>query len=183
VGGSHHGQILPQVHGAACAAPRRRRVTQPREPHVPVELNPPRGNKAFLIGHAIGVQVYECVSTPAGFDWRFVAPRAELFDDRGKLIIAHFGGPTWQARDGSRVVGKLERSVTVSRTAIPWLLLSRASSSAGPDGDLLAKTTFIQRISTRGGLAPSVALCNQQRLGRTFASPYTSDYIFFKKAY
>ena len=29
------------------------------------------------------------------------APRANLFDDNGRLIIAQFGGPTWQATDGS----------------------------------------------------------------------------------
>ena len=82
---------------------------RPLEPVVPAEIRTPPGNKAFLVGHAFGVQVYECASGPAGFEWRFVEPRAKLFDRFGNLIITHFGGPTWQARDGSRVVGRLER--------------------------------------------------------------------------
>jgi hypothetical protein len=156
---------------------------RPLEPVVPAEIRVPPGNKAFLVGHAVGVQVYECASGTAGFEWRFVEPRAKLFDSFGNLIIAHFGGPTWQARDGSRVVGRLERSVTVNRQSIPWLLLSRASSAPGPaGGDLLVDTTFIHRISTRGGLAPSVAFCNKLTLGAKVQSPYTADYVFYKAA-
>jgi hypothetical protein len=154
---------------------------RPLEPVVPAEIKVPPGNKAFLVGHALGVQVYECASGTAGFEWRFVEPRAKLFDRFGKLIITHFAGPTWQARDGSRVVGRLERSVTVNRRSIPWLLLSRASSSAGPaDGDQLVDTTFIHRISTNGGLAPAVAFCNKLTLGARVESPYTADYVFYK---
>ena len=52
----------------------------------------------FLIGHAVGVQIYSC----NGVVWSFVAPRANLVDDQGKLIISHFAGPTWQAKDGSK---------------------------------------------------------------------------------
>ena len=157
-------------------------VRPPLEPVVPAEIRTPPGNKVFLVGHAFGVQVYECASGPAGFEWRFVEPRAKLFDKFGNLIIAHFGGPTWQALDGSRVVGRLERSVTVDRRSIPWLLLSRASSAPGPRGDLLVDTTFIHRISTRGGLAPSVAFCNKLTLGKKVESPYTADYFFYKAA-
>src|SRR6059036_1002722 len=40
-------------------------------------------------------------------------------DDNGKLIITHFGGPTWQAKDGSKVVGQLVDRVTVDATSIP----------------------------------------------------------------
>ena len=62
-------------------------------------------NKQFLGAHAIGVQIY---AGPTG--WTFVAPRANLYDHRGRLIITHFAGPTWQAKDGSKVVGKLAAS-------------------------------------------------------------------------
>ena len=37
-------------------------------------------------------------------------------------------------------------------SAIQWLLLARASSAAGADGDRLTGTTHIQRINTVGGL-------------------------------
>src|SRR6266487_2541514 len=125
----------------------------PPPPVVPSKIQVPDGNKVFLVGHAVGVQIYSCNATPSGFVWGFVAPHANLYDDHGKLIITHFAGPTWQAMDGSRVVGHLVDSVTVDPTAIAWLLLS-ASTTPGPDGDRLVATTFVQRIATTGGLAP-----------------------------
>src|SRR5262249_57282249 len=61
-------------------------------PAVPDGLNPPVGNKPFLVGHGVGVQIYACNGTT----WNFVAPRASLFADNGQLIIDHFAGPSWQ---------------------------------------------------------------------------------------
>jgi Protein of unknown function (DUF3455) len=153
----------------------------PPPPVVPSKIEVPDGNKVFLIGHAIGVQIYSCNATSSGFVWGFVAPRANLYDDHGKLIITHFAGPTWQAMDGSRVVGRLVDSVTVDATAIPWLLLSAASTAAGPDGDRLVATTYIQRIATTGGLAPPARTCNAATVGAVAEVPYTADYYFWKK--
>ena len=123
----------------------------PPAPTVPSTLQPPAGNKVFLVGHAVGVQIYSCNVTASGFAWGFVAPRADLYGDNGKLVATHFGGPTWQARDGSFVVAQRAADpVTVDSTAIPWLLLSPVSKGAGPDGDRLAHTTYIQRIGDHG---------------------------------
>ncbi len=83
----------------------------------------------FLVGHGVGVQIYSCNDTSSGFVWGFVTPRADLFNDNGKLLTTHFGGPTWQAKDGSRVVGRAEADVTVDPTAIPWLRVAAASTS------------------------------------------------------
>ena len=130
------------------------------------------GSKVFLIGHAVGVQIYSCNGTA----WSFVAPRANLFDDHGKLIITHFAGPTWQAKDGSMVVGHAEASVTVDRTAIPWVRLSAVSTTPGR----LGNTTNIQRIATTGGLAPPAADCNATTAGTVAEVPYTADYYFWK---
>ena len=92
--------------------------------------------------------------------------------------MTHFGGPSWQAKDGSRVVAQRVDGVTVDASAIPWLLLSTVSTTAGPDGDRLAKTTFIQRIATTGGLAPAAADCNAATVGHVVEVPYTADYYF-----
>ena len=150
----------------------------PPDPVVPGEIDVRDGNKVFLVGHGVGVQIYSC----NGVVWSFVAPRANLFNDHGKLTVTHFGGPTWQAKDGSRVVGRVVDggSVTVDRTAIPWLLLS-ASTAAGPDGDRLVDTTFIQRTATTGGLAPPAAECNATTAGTVAEVPYTADYFFWKR--
>src|SRR4051794_22948034 len=133
----------------------------PAPADVPGRLAVGEGNKVFLVGHAVGVQIYTCDATAAGYRWTLLAPRADLFGDNGKLIVEHFAGPTWQAKDGSKVVGRRVDGVTVDPAAIPWLLLSAASPSAGPDGGRLAGTTFIQRVATTGGLAPAAATCNE----------------------
>jgi hypothetical protein len=151
----------------------------PAEPAVPAKISVPAGNKLFLVGHATGVQIYLCDVTPAGFAWSFVAPRANLYDSRGKLLMTHFAGPTWQAKDGSRVVGRVVDRVTLYPTAIPWLLLSTASTTVGQDGDRLAGTTYIQRLNTSGGLAPDTA-CGAKTFGTTVRVPYSADYAFWK---
>ena len=126
---------------------------EPAAPIVPELIQVEDGHKVFLVGHAVGVQIYRCNVTATGFGWGPAStPRATLSDDSGKLVTTHFGGPTWQARDGSTVVGAVEQKVTVDPTAIPWLRLRAASTSAGADGDRLAGTTFIQRIATTGAL-------------------------------
>jgi hypothetical protein len=153
----------------------------PPTPAVPGGIEVEDGNKVFLVGHAVGVQIYSCNATSSGFSWGLVAPRANLYDDAGKLIITHFGGPTWQAKDGSKVVGQLVNRVSVDATALPWLLLS-ATSAAGPEGDRLVGTTFIQRIATIGGLPPAVAGCNATTVGNVAEVAYTADYYFWKKA-
>ncbi len=153
----------------------------PPAPTVPSEIVVPEGNKVFLVGHAVGVQIYSCNATPSGFAWSSATPRANLYNDQGKLIITHFAGPTWQAMDGSRVVGRVEASVTVDRTAIPWVRLAAASTAAGPEGDRLVATTYIQRIETTGGLTPPAAECNAATAGTVAEVPYTADYYFWKK--
>lgn len=169
------------VVAAACWPLAQLAYAGPRPAPVPTRIEVPAGNKLFLVGHAVGVQIYSCNATPSGYAWGLVAPRADLFDDNGKLIVTHFAGPTWQAKDGSRVVGQRVDGVTVDATAIPWLKLAAASTSPGADGDRLAGTTYIQRIATTGGLAPAAADCNGGTAGTTVEVPYTADYFFWKQ--
>jgi hypothetical protein len=150
------------------------------EPDVPDDIRVEAGHKAFLQGHAVGVQIYSCNAAGGGYSWGPATPRADLYDDNGKLIATHFGGPTWLAKDGSSVVGKRDTQVTVDATAIPWLRLSAASTSSGEDGDRLAHTTFIQRIATVGGLAPAAGDCNPATVGNRVEVPYSADYVFWK---
>jgi hypothetical protein len=148
---------------------------------VPPKLEVPDGNKVFLVGHAVGVQIYACNATASGYRWDFVAPQAILYGDNGKLVATHFAGPTWRATDGSAVVGHVLERVTVDSTAIPWLKLA-ADPIAGLDGDRLAETTYIQRIATTGGLPPAAAACDADTAGTTADVPYTADYYFWKGA-
>jgi Protein of unknown function (DUF3455) len=153
----------------------------PAAPDVPTGLQAPAGNKVFLVAHATGVQIYSCTAGANGYSWTLVAPRANLYNDHGKLIGTHFAGPTWQAKDGSSVrAARFADPVTVDPTAVPWLLLKKTSTTSGVDGDRLTGTTFIQRIRTVGGLAPAAGQCNATTVGDRAESDYTADYYFWK---
>ena len=144
---------------------------------VPGDIKVPAGNKEFLEAHAIGVQIYGCNATATGgYAWSLAGPRANLYQ-RGKLVATHFAGPTWQAKDGSKVVGARVNGVKVDPTAIDWLLLSATSTTPGRFGG----TTFIQRINTTGGLIPAAGDCTAGTVGTQREVPYTADYVFFKK--
>ena len=151
----------------------------PVPPSVPPAIQVPAGNKVFLIAHAEGVQIYDCNPTADGYAWSLFGPRANLYDDRGKLVATHFRGPTWQARDGSVVVGGGEVIREPVDGAIP-LLRIRTSATAGPDGDRFADTTYIQRIATVGGLSPAASTCTATTAGTRREVPYTADYVFWK---
>jgi hypothetical protein len=162
--------LLSLLPGLAYAA-------NPPPPSVPADIKVPNGNVPFLLGHATGTQNYTCQRTSTGSDfaWILVAPAATLFDAKGKEIMTHYAGPTWEARDGSKVVGARVAGATVSSSAIPWLLLSATLTKPG----VLTHTTYIQRVNTTGGLAPTGG-CDEAHLGAASNVPYTSDYYFFK---
>jgi uncharacterized protein DUF3455 len=152
----------------------------PSPADVPDRIAVEAGNKVFLVGHAVGAQIYTCTATPTGQGWSSAVPRADLYGDNDKLIATHFGGPTWQAKDGSTVVAQRVDGVTMDPTAIPWLLLSTVRTTTGVDGDRLTGTTFVQRTATTGGLAPAATECNAATVGTKVEVPYTADYHFWK---
>ncbi len=148
-------------------------------PAVPVEIEVPAGNRLFLKLHAVGTQNYTCNGSGA---WGPAVPAADLFNKHGKQVGTHFGGPTWQYKDGSSVLGVKLAGVSVPpppapAVAIPWLLVQEVATTTGPDGgDKLSGTTYIQRINTTGGLAPAGACVT----GTTASIPYTADYYFYR---
>lgn len=148
-------------------------------PPMPTKIQAPAGHVPYLVGHAKGTQNYTCQPAPNGYAWTLVAPAATLVGDNGKLLMTHYGGPTWEANDGSKVVGARVDGVTVDQSAIAWLLLRAASKSSGADGNRLTQTTYIQRVNTTGGMAPSNG-CDQTTLGASRNVPYTADYYFYK---
>jgi hypothetical protein len=177
-------------------------------PPTPTQITPPVGQTAFLVGHAFGTQGYTCLPTSTGAtSWSVTArPEATLFSVVfGQLvqIITHFasinedpkdglppslaGNATWQGFDTSRVWAKATGTLPASPDqescphsgAIPCLLLESIGNQKGPSGGrLLADTTFVQRLNTNGGAAPTTA-CT---VGQTQLVPYTADYYFYRKA-
>lgn len=71
----------------------------------------------------------------------------------------------------------------VAKGAVAWLKLTVTGAENGPTGgDTLAKATFIQRLNTRGGLAPSTGCASPSDLGNQAFVPYTADYFFYQEA-
>ena len=150
-----------------------------RPPEVPTDLKVPAGNKLSLHVFADGVQIYTATPSPTDptkFVWTFNAPEADLFkdDEFEHLVGTHYAGPTWESRNGSKVVAARTAGVIVDPTAIPWLLLEAVSTSRR---GIFKHTTFIQRLNTTGGLAPSEP---PTEAGQEASVPYTAEYFFYR---
>ena len=155
-------------------------IAGPAAPEVPDAIAVTGPHKPYLIAHAEGVQIYSCTAVPGGHAWRLLAPRATLTGENGNVLGSHYGGPKWEARDGSIVAAARDTGATVDPTAVDWLRLKTTSTTAGPDGARFAETTYIQRIHTVGGLAPAAADCDADNVGEQREIPYSADYVFFK---
>ena len=166
-------------------------------PPVPDNVQVPAGNRLYLIGHAVGTQDYVCLPAGDGVKFTLITPQATLFD-RQEQITTHYFSPnpaeggtiraTWQhSRDSSTVWGRVSQSSSdsafVAPGAIPWLLVQAIGAREGPHrGDELTATTYIQRLSTSGGVAPSTGCASSTDVGRQAFVPYSADYYFYRKA-
>ncbi len=145
-------------------------------------------------------------TSTGGTAWNPTArPEATLFVDffgHQVQIITHFqsinenpkpgvtpplsGNATWQSSfDSSRVWAVKNKGIDPSAEiascpntgSIQCLLLQSVGNKKGPTGgNLLANTTFIQRLNTSGGAVPT-SVCT---VGQTQLVPYTADYFFFR---
>jgi Protein of unknown function (DUF3455) len=194
------GAWLMAIAVLATFVPQWARADEIAPPSVPSDLVVPSGNKPFLVGHAFGTQNYVCLPSAAsttGFAFTLFTPEATLLDENDEQVITHFFGPNpaepgviraaWQhSRDSSTVWAKVVNSPStdplfVAPNSIPWLLLQEAGVQAGPTGgDVLTSTTFIQRVNTHGGVAPSSGCSAPTDVGNKAFMPYTADYFFYK---
>jgi hypothetical protein len=178
-------------------------------PTTPAKITPPAGNTAFLEGHASGTQGYTCLPLGTGASWTVnpARPEATLFTKffgQDVQIITHFLSPdtdpnapkpvafanaTWQSSiDTSKVWAQTVNSIVAGTdpnscshaNSIPCLLLQSVGNAQGPTGGkLLAKTTFVQRLNTRGGVAPTTGCSVAGDVGKQTLVPYSADYYFF----
>jgi hypothetical protein len=156
---------------------------------LPSQLAVPGGREAAVKFNASGVQIYRCAlepkvvsdygstfEAPDHYVWTLVAPEATLLDESGKVAGRHYAGPTWEASDGSKLVGTVVAKVSAPDGAsIPWLLLS---ATVVQSGDRLGKVAFVQRLHTNGGLAPTNG-CSREAASTEVRVPYTADYYFY----
>ena len=134
------------------------------------------GNKLSFHAYARGVQIYRWNAVTS--KWDFVAPVADLFAEENYFgeVGKHYRGPTWESKSGSLVEGRrvLGTGCTPDATAIDWLLLSKFRT----DGSgIFSNVTFIQRVNTTGGLAPSAPGLVD---GEVREIAYTAEYYFYR---
>lgn len=138
---------------------------------VPESLQAPKDEIIWMQLIGKGKQIYVCQSSA----WKLKAPDAKLYAKTGELIARHYAGPTWEHNDGSRVVGKVVASVpSPDSQTIPWLLLTAASHEGKGSFSFVSS---IQRLDTKGGIAPTIACTENQET----AVPYQATYNFYVK--
>jgi hypothetical protein len=177
-------------------------------PNHPFLLGKAKGTQNYFCTtrlDAAGNPILDAAGNPT-FAWKLFTPEATLFRDDPedpKQLITHFFSPnpdelnadaftdfhpiraTWQSsQDTSAVWARTlvaGDSVDVTAGAVAWLKLTAVGVQDGPDGgDVLSKTTFVQRVNTSGGVAPPADTCDSlQEVGRQAFRPYTADYIFY----
>jgi len=145
------------------------------EPQLPLgceELQVPAGNEVAFKVFASGVQVYWWNGT----SWGFVGPIATLYANSGMTgkVGVHYGGPTWKSNSGSLVIGKNPIRCTPDPDSIQWLRLEADET----DGSgIFNGVTYIQRLNTFGGKAPSEPGTFD---GEEVSVPYTTEYYFYR---
>jgi len=148
-------------------------------PQVPENLKVPPTQVVLLKALGKGKQIYVCSAKPGDesqFAWVLDRPQADLMDEQGSVIGKHYKGPVWEAADGSKVTGQvLQRASAPNANAIPWLLL-KGTSNQGTG--IFARVTYIQRVGTKGGLAPAEG-CDKSHAGAETSSDYQAAYFFY----
>src|ERR1700761_6470625 len=140
---------------------------------IPAKLAPPPDAKLIGAYQAAGDQIYVCTAQGAAILPVFKAPEAQLME-KDKAVAKHYAGPTWEATDGSKIVGKVVETVPAPNQGdIPWLLLTAQSTGQG----LFAGVRFVQRVETQGGAAAQMAC---PTAGMELRVPYTATYRFFR---
>jgi hypothetical protein len=138
-------------------------------------IDPPQAERV-LATTASGVQVYSCeYDAQHQLGWVFRNPQATLYDASGHAVIRHSAGPSWEADDGSRIVGHMiAQTPSASPASVPQLLLEAHSTAAS---GTLSAIRYVQRVNTVGGVMPAAACSTEHEIGD---SPYIANYIFYK---
>jgi hypothetical protein len=148
-------------------------VAQAENVPVAAAVQVPAGQKLVGEYRAAGVQTYSCT----GNAWKGLEPTATLVDKSDKPIIIHSRGPVWISTvDGSAVeAAPVDGAKNDVKGAVPELLLK--TRTARGDG-LFGKVTYVQRLATEGGVAPSGGC----RAGAQTSVPYKALYTFYAAA-
>ena len=147
---------------------------------LPEPVRVPAGNSIKLETIGKGEITYECrekKDTAGTFEWAFVVPVATLWDMQQKSVGKYYGGPTWEAADGSKITGKQVAVAPSSAGNIPMQLV-KANPAMG--NGAMTGVSYIQRIETKGGVAPA-ATCNAAVAGTKQQVAYEAKYVFYQQ--
>jgi hypothetical protein len=138
-------------------------------------IDPPQGERVVTTT-ASGIQVYSCeYDAQHHLAWVFKSPQATLYDTSGHALIMHSAGPSWEAEDGSRIVGHvIAQTPSDTAASVPQLLLETRSTAAS---GTLSAIRYVQRVNTVGGMMPAAPCSTEHQVG---GSPYLANYIFYK---
>ncbi len=145
---------------------------------LPEAVRAPAGAKQTMWTVGAGEITYECRDKKdmAGqYEWAFVAPVATLKNAAGAVVGKYYGGPTWEANDGSKVTGKQLAVAPGTPGNIP-LQLVKADPAVGMGA--MQGVSHIQRLKTQGGVAPAAA-CGMANKGERRQVAYQADYVFY----
>ncbi|MFM2054158.1 MAG: hypothetical protein RL456_2195 [Pseudomonadota bacterium] len=165
---------------AGCAGMMSRPMPAPfSQAALPAAVQVPAGHRVAWETVGVGEITYECRAKAggAGHEWVFVGPNAALKGRGGEALGRYFGPPaTWAASDGSAVTGAQVAVAPAEAGSIP-LQLVKANPATGSGA--LVGVSYIQRVATRGGVAPMMP-CAADGAGRREIVQYQADYIFWK---
>ena len=145
---------------------------------LPEPVRVPAGQKMRMAATGVGELTYECrekANAAAGYEWVFVGPVATLYGGDRKTVGKYYAGPTWESSDGSKITGKQVAVAPAGAGSIP-LQLVKTDPATGAGA--MTGVTYIQRINTKGGVAPSTT-CDGAAKGRRQQVDYRADYVFY----
>ncbi|WP_405924193.1 DUF3455 domain-containing protein [Streptomyces sp. NBC_00035] len=141
---------------------------------APAALKVPEGNRLTGVFSAAGVQTYTCTDGA----WKLLEPAATLWakNDRSHRPVAlHSRGPVWVSTVDGSAVNAAAIATSPKTGTIPELLLQ---STATRGTGVFAAVSYIQRLDTQGGVAPTTACTGTDQT----SVPYTATYAFYKPA-
>ncbi|MFE2472877.1 DUF3455 domain-containing protein [Streptomyces mirabilis] len=141
---------------------------------APAALKVPDSNRLTGVFSAAGVQTYTC----ADGAWKLLEPAATLWaknDRTHRPVALHSRGPVWVSTvDGSAVNAAAIANSPKTGTIPELLLQSTATRGTG----VFAGVSYVQRLDTHGGVAPTTACTGTDQI----SVRYSATYAFYKPA-
>lgn len=145
---------------------------------IPASLRVPAGQFVKYRYAASGDVTYQCLPAsdrPGQFAWVQMLANATLNTRSGRSVGRYYGGPTWEANDGSQVVGSVVASVDSTTSGLPQQLIQTVASEGKAS---FSGISYIQLLNTQGGGSPS-ATCDYSARTQRQQVGFQADFVFY----